>query len=107
MWINPPGPAALTLMAWTMTLFGRPYIRSGGTGDLRAFQYGFKGSLVLIGCAIVLLLTTPFLSGYLVMNLVLFAILFAFGFFLVRLRSLLEACPRSKNKQACGNPLFS
>jgi uncharacterized membrane protein YccC len=85
MWINPPGSAALTLMAWTMTLFGRPYIRSGGTGDLRAFQNGFKGSLALIGCAIVLLLTTPFLSSYLVMNLVLFAILFAFGFCLAKI----------------------
>jgi uncharacterized membrane protein YccC len=84
MWINPPGPAALTLMAWTMTLFGRPYIRSGGTGDLRAFQNGFKGSLALIGCAIVLLLTTPYLSNYLVMNLVLFAILFGFGFWLAK-----------------------
>jgi p-hydroxybenzoic acid efflux pump subunit AaeB len=79
-WINPPGPGALTLMAWTMTLFGRPYIRAGGTGDLRAFQNAFKGSLVLIGCAILLLLTTPFLSDYIVMNLALFVILFVFGF---------------------------
>jgi uncharacterized membrane protein YccC len=84
MWINPPGPASLTLMAWTMTLFARPYIRAGGTGDLRAFQYGFKGSLALIGCAVVLLLTTPYLSNYVVMNLVLFVILFMFGFFLAK-----------------------
>ena len=84
MWINPPGPAQLTLMAWTMTLFGRPYIRAGGTGDLRAFQYAFKGSLALIACAIVLLLTTPFLSNYIVMNLALFAVLFGFGFFMAK-----------------------
>ena len=88
LWINPPGPAALTLMAWTMTLFGRPYIRSGGTGDLRAFQNGFKGSLALIGCAIVLLLTTPYLSNYIVMNLVLFAILFAFGYCLAKIGAI-------------------
>jgi uncharacterized membrane protein YccC len=79
-WINPPGPSALTLMAWVMTLFGRPYIRAGGTGDLRAFQNAFKGSLVLTGCAILLLLTTPFLSNYVVMNLALFVILFVLGF---------------------------
>ena len=79
-WINPPGPAALTLMAWVMTLFGRPYIRAGGTGDLRAFQNAFKGSLALIGCVILLLLTTPFLSNYVVMNLALFVILFLLGF---------------------------
>ncbi len=82
MWINPPGPAALTLMAWTMTLFGRPFIRAGGTGDLRAFQNAFKGSLALIGCVIVLLLTTPFLSNYFVMNLALFVMLFVLGFFM-------------------------
>jgi p-hydroxybenzoic acid efflux pump subunit AaeB len=84
MWINPPGPASLTLMAWVMTLFGRPYIRAGGTGDLRAFQNAFKGSLALIGCAVVLLLTTPLLSNYIVMNLALFVILFVFGFFLAK-----------------------
>jgi len=81
-WINPPGPAALTLMAWTMTLFGRPFIRAGGTGDLRAFQNSFKGSLALIGCVIVLLLITPFLSNYFVMNLALFVMLFVLGFFM-------------------------
>jgi len=81
-WINPPGPAALTLVAWTMTLFGRPFIRAGGTGDLRAFQNAFKGSLALIGCVIVLLLTTTFLSNYVVMNLALFVMLFVLGFFM-------------------------
>jgi uncharacterized membrane protein YccC len=81
-WINPPGPAALTLMAWTMALFGRPFIRAGGTGDLRAFQNAFKGSLALIACAVVLLLTTPFLSNYIVMNLALFVILFVTGFYI-------------------------
>jgi uncharacterized membrane protein YccC len=83
-WINPPGAAALTLMAWTMTLFGRPFIRAGGTGDLRSFQNAFKGSLALIACAVALLLTTPFLSNYLVMNLALFAILFTFGYFMAK-----------------------
>jgi uncharacterized membrane protein YccC len=82
MWINPPGTAALTLMAWTMTLFGRPFIRAGGTGDLRAFQNSFKGALALIGCMIVLLLTTPYLSNYFVMNLALFGMLFVLGFFM-------------------------
>jgi len=84
MWINPPGASALTLMAWTMTLFGRPYIRAGGTGDLRAFQNGFKGSLALIGCVVLLLLTTPYLSNYIVMNVTLFVILFLFGFFMAQ-----------------------
>src|SRR5258708_20910467 len=55
-------------------------MRGGGTGDLRAFQNAFKGSLALIGCVILLLLTTPFLSNYVVMNLALFVILFLLGF---------------------------
>ena len=87
-WINPPGPATLTLMAWVMTLFGRPFIRAGGTGDLRAFQKAFKGSLALVGCIIVLLLTTTFLSNYLVMNLALFGILFALGFHMASVAGL-------------------
>jgi uncharacterized membrane protein YccC len=65
-----------------MTLFGRPFIRAGGTGDLRAFQNLFKGSLAVIACVIVLLLTTPFLANYVVMNLALFAMLFVTGFYM-------------------------
>ena len=83
-WIHPPGPGALPLMAWIQTVLTRPFVRSGGTGDQRIFQNSFLGSLFLIGCTIVLLLTTPFLSNYLVMNLTLFVILFSIGFFTAR-----------------------
>jgi uncharacterized membrane protein YccC len=41
-WINPPGPAAIPLMAWLLTILGRPSLRVGGTGDLRAFQTAFR-----------------------------------------------------------------
>ena len=40
-WINPPGPASIPLMAWTVSLFGQPFVRAGGTGDLRSFQNAF------------------------------------------------------------------
>jgi uncharacterized membrane protein YccC len=83
-WIHPPGPGALPLMAWIQTVLTRPFVRAGGTGDQRIFQNSFFGSLFLIGCTIVLLLTTPFLSNYLVMNLTLFVILFSLGFFTAR-----------------------
>ena len=62
----------------------RPFIRAGGTGDQRILQNSFFGSLVLIGCTIVMLLVTPILSNYLVMNLMLFAILFTIGFLTAR-----------------------
>ena len=79
-WINPPGPTSIPLMAWTLSLFGRPFVRAGGTGDLRSFQNGFLAALALAACAALLILTTPFLADYLVLNLALFFILFWFGF---------------------------
>jgi hypothetical protein len=83
-WINPPGPASIPLMAWTLSVFGRPFVRAGGTGDLRSFQNGFLAALALVACAALLILTTPFLADYLVMNLALFFILFWFGFLTIR-----------------------
>ena len=84
-WINPPGPTAIPLMAWTLTILSRPFLRAGGTGDLRAFQNSFLAALGLAACAGLLILTTPFLADYLVMNLALFLILFVFGFFTARI----------------------
>jgi uncharacterized membrane protein YccC len=84
-WINPPGPGALPLAAWTFTIFGRGFLRAGGTGDLRAFQNAFRAALCLAVCTVLLLLTTPFLADYLVMNLVLFLILFVFGLLTARI----------------------
>jgi uncharacterized membrane protein YccC len=83
-WINPPGPTILPLAAYTFSLFGRGFLRAGGTGDLRAFQNAFRAALCLAICACLLLLTTPFLANYIVMNLVLFLILFVFGFLTAR-----------------------
>ena len=83
-WINPPGPASIPLFAWTLTILGRPTLRAGGMGDLRAFQNAFLATLALVGCVSLLFLTTPFLADYLVMNLALFLILFVFGFLTAR-----------------------
>ena len=63
-WLNPPGSGAFPLMAWTLAIMGRPFLRAGGSGDLRAFQTALAGSLVLFGCAVLLLLITPFLANY-------------------------------------------
>src|SRR3984893_3423540 len=63
-WINPPGPASIPLMAWLLTLMGRPSLRVGGTGDLRAFQTAFRASLMLTACAALVVLTTPVLACY-------------------------------------------
>ena len=84
-WINPPGPASVPLMAWLLTIVGRPSLRAGGTGDLRAFQTAFRASLLLAACAALLILTTPFLVDYAAMNVALFLILFTLGFLTARI----------------------
>jgi uncharacterized membrane protein YccC len=84
-WINPPGPASIPLMAWTLSILGRPFLRAGGTGDLRAFQNAFFATIGLAVCAALLLLTTPFLADYAVMNLALFLIFFGYGFLTARI----------------------
>jgi len=61
-------------MAWWLLILGRPALRAGGAGDLRAFQNAFLKALALAGCVFLLILTTPFLADYAVMNLVLFLI---------------------------------
>jgi hypothetical protein len=83
-WINPPGSPSIPPMAWILTIFGRPFLQAGEKGDLRAFQNAFVKVLALIGCLFLLILTTPFLAGYSVMNLVLFLVLFVFGFLTAR-----------------------
>jgi uncharacterized membrane protein YccC len=83
-WIHPPGPAALPLAALLFSVLQRTFIRAGGTGDLRAFQRLFFACLILSVYAALLILVTPFLADYLVMNLVLFIGLFIFGFLTAR-----------------------
>ena len=83
-WTHPPGPAALPLAALLFSVLQRTFIRAGGTGDLRAFQRLFFASLILSVYAGLLILITPFLADYLVMNLVLFIGLFIFGFVTAR-----------------------
>ena len=87
-WLHPPGSGSFPLMAWLVTILGRPFLRAGGSGDLRAFQTALAGSLVLAGCAVLLLLTTPFLANYALMNLALFFVLFAFGFLTARIAGI-------------------
>jgi uncharacterized membrane protein YccC len=87
-WLHPPGSSAIPLMAWTLSIMGRPSLRAGGSGDLRMFQTIVCGCLILAVCAVLLLLTTPFLANYAVMNLALFLVLFAFGFLTARIAGI-------------------
>jgi uncharacterized membrane protein YccC len=70
--------------ALLFSVLQRTFIRAGGTGDLRAFQRLFFACLILSVYAALLILITPFLADYLVMNLFLFIGLFIFGFMTAR-----------------------
>ena len=87
-WIHPPGAANIPTWAWLLVVLGRPFLRLGGAGDLRAFQTTLRSSLILAACAVLLILTTPFFANYAVINLVLFLVLFAVGFLTVRIPGL-------------------
>ena len=56
------------------------FLQLSGDSDLRGFQNAIRGSLILVVCVILLILTTPFLASYVLMNLVLFFLMFAVGF---------------------------
>ena len=56
--------------------------------DLRSFQTAFRWSLILAGCALLLLLTTPLFANYVEMSVALFLALFAFGFFTARIQGI-------------------
>jgi uncharacterized membrane protein YccC len=83
-WIHPPGPAALPLAALIFSVLQRSFMRAGGTGDLRAIQKLFFASLILAAYAGLLILITPFMASYLVMNLTLLVGIFIFGFLTAR-----------------------
>jgi len=87
-WIHPPGAANIPTWAWLLVVLGRPFLRLGGAGDLRAFQTTLRSSLILAACAVLLILTTPFFANYAVTNLVLFLVLFAVGFLTARIPGL-------------------
>jgi uncharacterized membrane protein YccC len=82
---NPPGPSVIPLAAWTLTIFSRPFLRTGGYGDLGTFQQVFWASLFFVPVVSLLLLIVPFLADYAAMNVALAAILFGLGFFTARL----------------------
>ena len=88
MWIHPPGAATIPLMAWLQASNGRVYLRAGGSGDRRGLQNAFLGCLALACCTVVLLAVTPLLASYLAMNLVLFFVLFGFGFATARISGI-------------------
>lgn len=87
-WIHPPGAANVPTWAWLFVVLRGAFFRIGSGSDLRGFQTALGGSLILASCAVLLIAITPLLASYAVMNLVLFLVLFATGFFTAHLAGL-------------------
>jgi uncharacterized membrane protein YccC len=80
-WLHLPGASIIPTAAWTAVLVTSYEIPFGRPGDVRSFQNLLKTALYGLLIVIVALLLTPFMSDYWFMNLILFCILFAYGYF--------------------------
>jgi uncharacterized membrane protein YccC len=77
-WLQPPGGSMVTLSTFVFSSLTRLY--PGGEGDRRAFHYAAITGLWGLLYIPVMLLLTPWLSEYLVLNTLLFSALFLYGF---------------------------
>jgi len=78
-WFNPPGAAGIPLSAMVLTTATKNFV--GGKADRGSLQGAFQVSVGGLLFLIVVFLISPALSNYSVMNLFLFAELFAFGYY--------------------------
>ena len=78
-WFNPPGAVGIPLLAMVMTTASKNFV--GGKGDRGFLQAAFKVSVGGLLFLILVFLISPALSNYSVMNLFLFALLFAYGYY--------------------------
>jgi len=77
-WFNPPGAAGIPLAAMVLTTATKNFV--GGKADRGSLQGAFQVSVGGLLFLILVFLISPALSNYSVMNLFLFAQLFAFGY---------------------------
>jgi uncharacterized membrane protein YccC len=78
-WFNPPGAVGIPLGAMILTNLNKNFV--GGRGDRGSLQGAFKVSVAGLLFVLLVFLISPALSNYSVMNLFLFAALFAFGYY--------------------------
>jgi uncharacterized membrane protein YccC len=77
-WFNPPGAANIPLAAMALTFLNKNFI--GGKADRGALQRAFQVSVGGLLFIILVFWISPALSNYGMMNLFLFAELFAYGY---------------------------
>jgi len=79
-------------MGVTLTILGRPILRAGGSGDLRAFQNAFLAAIGLAVCVALLLLITPFSRLRRDEFGIVSSFFFVFGFVTARIPVLISGC---------------
>jgi uncharacterized membrane protein YccC len=77
-WLQPPGGSMIVLATWVFTVLSRFY--PGGQGDRRTFQYLVYTASGGILYVVAMLFLAPALADYLTLNLLLFTVLFLFGY---------------------------
>jgi uncharacterized membrane protein YccC len=77
-WFHPPGSAGIPLGALALTYYSKNFI--GGKADRGSLQGAFKVSVAGLFFVILVFWISPALSNYGIMNLFLFAELFAYGY---------------------------
>ncbi|MBV8970330.1 MAG: FUSC family protein, partial [Verrucomicrobia bacterium] len=87
-WLHLPGASFTPVAAWLAVIFTSYQIPSGRPGHIRAFRNLLLMALYGIVTVLALLVLTPFLSNYWFMNLILFCVLFAHGYFAAKTSGL-------------------
>lgn len=77
-WLHPPGGDLLAISAWILLVRGPT--APAGRGDWRAFHGALLSIAAWLVLGIILLWAHPFLASYAAMNIVLFALLFLWGY---------------------------
>ena len=80
-WLHLPGASFMPVAAWLAVIFTSYQIPSGRPGHIRAFRNLLLMALYGVVTVLGLLVLTPLLSNYWFMNLTLFCVLFAHGYF--------------------------
>jgi uncharacterized membrane protein YccC len=80
-WLHLPGATFMPVAAWLAVIFTSYQIPSGRPGHIRAFRNLLLMALYGVVTVLGLLVLTPLLSNYWFMNLTLFCVLFAHGYF--------------------------
>jgi len=87
-WLHLPGGSFMPVAAWLAVIFSSYQIASGRPGHIRAFRSLLLMALYGIVTVLGLLVLTPLLSNYWFMNLILFCVLFAHGYFAAKTSGL-------------------